>query len=245
MNGTTFPDFPGADSGPSNRGSWGGGSGNNGGGYGGGQGKSWGGGNDGGFKKQWGGGGKFQRKEEPLDPTIYIPAAVTGNKNAPSEIISKIKELTTLMSNAGLTIRTSCDGEIELAADEVGPQKLERILPWRDFAEKESKLVWNSERAHAIAKQFHPTYDTMKKGIQHILAAHARLILGDKMNSPARLLLTWSEDGIDHVRHKTARTGLVGHTIAIASAAGVPIFNLGNPNAEQALREFIQRLSVN
>lgn len=258
MNGTTFPDLPGGYGSPNgggynNQGSGQGYNSNqnsnsgNGGGWNNNQGNT---GQGGWQKKPWqgggGGGGKpFQRKEEPLDPTIYLPCAVSGNKGAPPEILAKIKELVGVLSNAGFTVRTGCDGEIELAADEAATQKRERILPWRDFAEKESKLTWNSERAHCIAKMFHPTYDTMKKGVQHILGKNARLILGDKMNSPARLLLTWSEDGVEHARQKSSRTGLVGHTIAIATASGVPVFNLGNPNAEQRLREYVSQLSVN
>lgn len=212
--------------------------------------KSYGAGNGGSSweKKPWSpggnsnGGGKFQRKEEVLDPTIYLPCAVAGNKEAPPEVINKIKELVGFLSQNGFTIREGCEGPVELAADEAATQKRERILAWRDFAEKESKLTWNSERANYVAKLFHPTYDAMKKGIQHILGKNARLILGDKMNSPARLLLTWSEDGIEHSRGRTSRTGLVGHTIAIATAAGVPIYNLGNSTAEQRLREYVGSL---
>lgn len=245
MNQTTFPDMPGGF------GNTGGYPSNNGGSFQrssdqGNQQKPWQKDNqEGGWqKKPWqGGGGKpFQRKEEVLDPTVYLPCSVAGNKEAPPEVLAKIKELVTFLSDNGFTVRTGCDGAVELAADEAAVQKRERILPWRDFAEKESKLTWNSERAFFVAKMFHPTFDTMKKGIQHILAKNARLILGDKMNSPSRLLLVWTEDGIEHAKNKTGKTGLVGHTIAIASAAGVPIYNLGNPTAEQRLREYVAQI---
>ena len=244
MNGTTFPDFPGADSGGQKP--WHNQGGYNPSSY---EKKPWqkDGGQGGGFqKKPWqpgGGGGKFPRKEEPLDPTIYLPYAVSGNKEAPPEILAKIKELVAYLDSKGFTTRTGCADPIELAADDAATGKRERILPWKDFAEKESKLTWNSERAHVIAKMFHPTYDNMKKGVQHILGKNARLVLGDKMNSPARFLLIWTEDGAEHVRQKTGKTGLAGHIIAIASAAGVPIYNLGNPSAEQRLREYVEQLS--
>lgn len=245
MNSTTFPDFQGSQSSGSEnhweKKPWQGNGG--GGGY---EKKPWQGNNGGSYeKKPWqgnGGGGKFQRKEEPLDPTIYLPCAVSGNKGAPPEIIAKIKELVTFISEHGFTVRTGCDGEVELAADDAATAKRERILPWREFEGKESKLTWNSERAAVIAKRYHPTYDNMKKGVQHILGKNARLALGDKMNSPARFLLVWTEDGVESVREKTARTGLAGHIIAIASAAGIPIYNLGNPTAEQRLREYINQI---
>lgn len=243
-NGTTFPDIPGGYGGGASGGSNYANQGNG----------------DGGFKKTWpkdnqeggwqkkpwqpgGGGGKpFQRKEEPLDPTIYIPCAVSGNKDAPPEILNKIKELVTFLSEAGLTIRTGCDGAVELAADDAATLKRERILPWRDFAEKESKMTWNEERAFVVAKMHHPTYDTMKKGVQHILGKNARLVLGDKMKSPARFILIWTEDGAEHATQKTSKTGLTGHIIAIASASGVPIYNLGNPTAEQRLRDYVAQI---
>lgn len=190
----------------------------------------------GGFQK-----GGFQRSQEPLDPTVYLPYAVTGNKDVPPEIVSKVKELVNYLNGHGFTSRMGCDDPIENAAYESAAKK-EAILPWREFNSIESKFTFTNDRAMAIAKKFHPTFDNMKKGIQLILAKNARLILGNRMDQPARFLLCWTEDGVENIRQKTAKTGYTGHTIAIACGAGVPVFNLANPDAEKRLREYVESI---
>lgn len=241
MNGTTFPHQPGVTDHQGDRGGYNS-SGfnreNNQGGYQGNQGgyekKPW---NKDGFQKK-----PFQQRQEVLDPTIYIPYAITAGKETPPDVIEKLCRMARDFSVKGLTVRIGADGPVENAIDDAVVIKKELILPWKDFNNKNSKFTFTNERAMVIAKQFHPTFDNMKKGIQLILAKNARLILGNKMDSPARFFLTWTEDGIDNIKHKTAKTGFTGHPIAIASAAGVPIFNLGNPEAERKLNEYLDTI---
>lgn len=229
MNQTTFPDIPGETFETHRNPYW---ENKNNGGYnkGGSSGQSSG-------KKEW-----PKRKEEVLDPSIYYPFAVTGNKEAPADVLAKIRKYVTMAVELGYTARTGSDGEIEKEADSAAREdKRERILPWRDFDEKESKFTWNSERAFYVAKLCHPTFDNMKKGVQHILAKNARLIMGHTMTSRAMFLLCWTEDGARNASECTGRTGFSGHTIKVATAAGVPVFNLGHPDGEAALNDFLNK----
>lgn len=193
--------------------------------------------------KKGNGGGGFKKNFEPaeVDPTIYIPYAVTGNENCPMDVQETLKQQIVKLEAMGLTTRTSSATELEKFANQVA-KKMELILPWQDFDGKVSKLTWTNERAKIIAKMFHPTYDNMKKGIQLILAKNARLLLGDKMNSPARFLLIWTEDGIESRLHRTQKTGFAGHAIAIANGAGIPVYNLGNPTAIQRLEQYLSTI---
>lgn len=205
--------------------------------------RSWQNNQGGGWQGKQGGGGGFPRKPKPeeTDPTLYMPYAVAGNKEAPLEILEKFKNIIRQLEAKGYTVRTGCDGPIEEIADQIASKK-ELLLPWNTFNNKESKTSWTIERAMHIAKAHHPTFDSVPKGVQKILAKNARLIMGDKMMSRAMFLVCWSEDGVEDKKLKTGKTGFVGHTISIANAAGVPIFNLGNPEAEQRLQHFINSL---
>lgn len=196
---------------------------------------NWNGNRQGGFqKKQW------NKRPDDGDLTLYMPYAVTGNQDCPPEIISKFIEIAKRLETAGYTARCGGMDGIEDAVEKA-VKKVEVHLPWRGFNEKESRFTYNSERALAVAKMFHPTFDTMKKSIQAFLAKNARIIMGDRMNSPALFLLCWSEDGVETFSKKTSRTGYAGHPIAIASALGIPVFNLGNPEAEQRLNFYLSR----
>jgi hypothetical protein len=202
-------------------------------------------------KKDWGnkggqsgGGPRFPIKPKPeeIDPTLYLSAAITGNKEAPPEILEKVAQLAQYLESRGFTIRVGGDGPVEDAA-EVASQKKEVLLPWRGFNDKESATTFPIERAFHIAKMFHPTWDHMKKGVQSILAKNARLVMGNKMMSPATLLLCWTEDGAEDRREVTMKTGLAAHPIRIASGSGVRVFNLGRPDAESRLRHFVDGMN--
>lgn len=195
-------------------------------------------GGGGGGKPPWNSRQPFKRPEE-TDMTLYKPYAATGNKDCPPEILRKFEELAKMLETQGYTARIGGLEGIEETVEKT-QVKQELILPFKEFNQKQSKFTWASERAFAIAKMFHPTFDSIKKGAQYFLAKNARLILGDKMNSPALFLICWTEDGAESAREKTSRTGFSGHPIAIASAIGIPIFNLGKPDAEQRLKLYLE-----
>lgn len=245
-NGTTFPSYQSGGGGYKSSfdnektgGDTGGWKGNSGASEGG-----WKGNNSGGQGGWKGGGSKFPQKPKPeeTDPTLYLSVAFMGNKEPPEEILSKIRSLIPFLESKGFTIRTGADGVIEETADAVAVKK-EFIIPWKGFNEKESPLYWSIERAHHIAKMFHPTYDQMKKGVHGILAKNARMVMGHKMMSPATLFIVWTPDGVEKAKEVVAATGFSGHAIKIACAAGVPVFNLGNQSAEQRVRDFVANMA--
>lgn len=267
MNGTTFPGDPGYDGGgerqsyqqnysqgggQSNGGNQSGGwqgnqnnGGGNGGGWqnrqGGGNGGNWqnrqgggGGGGNWGQKKQWGG-----KSADDGDLSLYKPYVIAANNDVPPEILTKFDELAKWLESLDYTVRVGGMEGIEDRIEKLIGKK-EVHLPWKGFNEKESRFTYNSPRAFAIAKMFSPTFDTLKKGVQIFQAKNARLIMGDKMNSPALFLLCWTEDGAESLRERTGRTGFTGHPIAIASGVGIQIFNLAKPDAEQRLKFYVE-----
>lgn len=234
MNGTAFPSHPdyggdhqggGFDHNPAFKKPWqGGGGGNN-----------WQKGNNG------GGWSKKPRKEDPKDsdPNLYKPYVVYANSNPPVEIIEKFKSLAIYLESIGFTVRIGGNNDgVDQAVEDVTKNK-ELILPWKEFNGKESPYTWAIPASEHIAKQFSPIYDSMKDGVKKFLARNARLIMGQKMRSKACFLLCWSEDGAETKRELNARSGFIQHPVAIANGALVPVFNLGKPDAEQRLRQFV------
>lgn len=268
-NGTAFPDHPdlGGDDGqnqgpPRNYGNGNGGNNNygqqnrnqyNGGGGGGGNyGGNRGNYGNGGGNRQWGnrngggnGGWKGNRSNEPEDLTLYKPYAVCGNPNPPSDILAAFDRIAKKLESHGYTLRTGCVQGIEQSV-EGAVQKKELILPWRDFDGKQSKFTFSNERSKAIAKMFSPSFDTVKPAVQAFLTKNARLVLGHSCNSPALFIVVWTEDGAETQQERAgSRTGFASHPIAIANSLGIPVFNLGKPDAEKRLNAYIDGVNIN
>ena len=222
----------------------------NGGGGGGYQKPAYNGGGGGGYQNKQGGGGfnrgggGFQRPVEDLTNYImYRPYAVTGNRDTPQEVINRVRSLVTDLEKLGYVMRSGGMDGLEDAAEKA--TTLHEIhLPWRGFSEKESKFTYSSEACALIAKKYHPTYDQLKPALQAFLHKNVRIVLGKDLHSPALFMICWTEDGAETTRQRTARTGPTGHAIAVAAALGIPVFNMGNPDAEDRIKRYMTENNV-
>lgn len=198
--------------------------------------------NQGGGNKSYnrGGGGysKFKRKEDDGPPELYKPYLVSGNRNPPVEILSLVDKIVRNIETMGYTVRVGGFEGMEEAA-ELAATKKEVLLPWKGFNEKESKLTYTLPRAKEIAKLYHKSYDSLSGPVQTFLAKNVRLVLGQELKGPALFAIIWSEDGAENNSEVTNNTGVISHTIAMLSELKVPVFNLGKPDAEQRLRNYL------
>jgi len=239
MNETAFPSHPEYTSGenvfqtstPSQNTNQGNARPNNQGGQGGFQKKPWSGQKQGGWKP-----------DRPMDLFFYKPYAVTGNPNPPDEILRKIERIVPKLESLEYLLRTGGMTGIEESAER-SAKKLELLLPWKGFADKDSKFTFTNERAIAIAKKFSPAYDNLKQAAQTFLAKNVRLVMGQQVNSPALFLIVWTEDGAEKASERNSRTGFAGHPIAIANALGIPVFNLGKSDAEERLNRYLEAIA--
>lgn len=183
----------------------------------------------------------FPKKQEPpKDFVLYKPYVVAGNKDAPASIIEDIKEFVKKIEGLGYITRTSVMSEVETETESIA-KNMELYLPWNGFNEKESKFYFNDDLSKQAAKKYSPVYDSLKPVIQTFLAKNARMVLGQKLNSNALFLLCWSEDGVEHKKDVTARTGNIGHIILIANSIGIPVFNLGKEGTKERLQNYLSK----
>lgn len=198
-----------------------------------------------------GGGGGYQKKPfdgnrqwpkkavVPFGPIeLYKPYAIVGNREAPTHVLGSMTRLAKELDSHGFTCRID-GGEGPSAAVEPLECRKELTIPWKGFNEKESNFSYNQPESFEIAKLFHPTYDNMKPAAQAFLARNARVIMGRDLKSPIMFLICWTEDGVESMKDKTSRTGFAGHLIAMASALGVPVYNMQRPDAETRLRNHL------
>lgn len=200
-----------------------------------------GGGNGGGNRGNWGRGGN--RNEKPFDPNnvkLYKPYVVISNKEVPPNVVESVSRIVKTLEGLGFILRMDGMEGLAAATENIpAPDNRELHLPWKGFDNKESKFTYNSDEAKALAKLFHPGYDTLKPAVQSFLAKNVRLAMGDRLKSPALFMICWSEDGAENSLQKTIKSGNIGHIIGIMSSLHAPIFNFGKPDAEQRLRYFL------
>ena len=210
---------------------------------------SYGGGNGGGYQNNpWspggGGGAKagFQRKvwtpEELARAVIYKSIVITGNENPPPAVLQALQRIIPELEKRNYVIRSGGMKGMESAVEEMA-RNLEVHLPWKGFDGKESKFTYTSDEAKEFAKRYHPSWDQVKPVVQTFCAKNVRLMLGKDLKSPTQVLIIWSEDGAEHVRERTAKTGLTGVAVALATDLRIPVFNLQRPDAEQRLMQYL------
>lgn len=179
------------------------------------------------------GGEQQPRQDRPLpEATFYLPYAVVGNRDTPAGALALAKDMAAKLASRGFTARLGgMDGLDKTIADALTPQAYELQLPWKNFGGFESKTSYSSPEVMAIAKHFSDTWDTLKLPIQGFLGKNVRVLLGEKTKSIAMFLVVHSEDGAEHIREVTSRTGSVGHAIKIANHFNIPVFNLQKQDA--------------
>lgn len=197
-----------------------------------------------------GGGNRFNRgggrqSEENFDESkvrLYKAYACTGNREAPPDVLNRLKELARDLEEFGYTLRVGgMDGPEDSAKQMVKDVEYHvPFLPWKDFDKYSVKSYFNTKEIQCLAKMFHPTYDGLKPAIQAFLSKNVRVLLGKDLKSPVRFVVGWSEDGAELSNERTARTGTFGHVVSIAAAMKIPVFNFGKPDAELRLRHFLE-----
>lgn len=93
----------------------------------------------------------------------------------------------------------------------------------KEIYTKRSKLT---KEMYAIAKAHHPIFDYLPAWHQDLLARNVPVVLGEKLDDPSSFLVGWTQDGMHTKEQRTKKSGGTGHTISIALAYGVPVFNL-------------------
>jgi hypothetical protein len=195
------------------------------------------GGGQGGYQK--GGFNRFQRREEPEGPAeFYKPYVGTGSREIPPAVAEIFKRLAGELEKAGYTLRS---GGMQGAEDifEKATTKSEIHLPWKGFNDKDSKFTFTTNAAKELAAKFHPAWEGLKPFIQTFLAKNVRMIMGKDLKSPALFMILWSEDGAETILEKTARTGDMGHAIAVAHELRIPVFNVQKSDALERLNRYL------
>lgn len=180
---------------------------------------------------------KFTRKPEVLEDP-YIPVVVYIDRDIPIESKDRLISIASKFIRKKITVRVNGDEpSIVSKLTSLSTRFVEVYIPWKGFNDIDSKHYYNTLTSKEIAKQHFAGWDKVPDSVKSILARNVRLIFGDKNNSIALCLITWSKDGASNRSEVTKETGRHGVVIKLASTYGFPVINLEKQNTEAAIEK--------
>lgn len=119
-------------------------------------------------------------------------------------------------------------------------ERLELYLPWPKFEQWEAEQLGANGRDHPqreafqIAAEYHPAWETLKPGAKSLHARNVHQVLGPDVTAPhlSDFLLCWTPAG--------KGGGGTGQAIRIATAHGVPVFDLALPDVRARIEKMVK-----
>lgn len=196
-----------------------------------------GGGYSGGGQRSGYSGGGFARKEDVLqDP--YIPVALYLEKEFPEDIKNQLYDIASKLIAKKMTVRINADDKAFIDRLRVlNDDKVEVYLPWRGFNQIESKKTFNTVTCKDVAAKHFMGWEKIPDSVKAIIASQVRMMFGDRNNSIALCLVTWSKDGASKATEVNKDTGRGSFIIKMSSSYGFPVLNLQKPQALAAIEK--------
>lgn len=150
-----------------------------------------------------------------------------GSRKTPPAVLSLMFKWAAYLGQSGFTLRSGrafgADSAFENGCDSVQGVKQIYLAEHAKYRQD-----W---RLHA--SQFHPAWKNCTAGMQLLHARNSPIVLGGNLNEPADFGLCWT--------NYSKPSGGTGQGLRIAEAAGIPIFNLYEPEqATAALQEWLR-----
>ncbi len=166
---------------------------------------------------------------ENSEKTVFYTGV--GSRSTPRDVAVLMCALAIELRNRGWLLRSGAADGADLAFESGAGSQKHIFLPYPGFNGSDSTRnripAQAMERAQAIHPAWHRCSDFAKK-------AHARNVLqvfGERLDEPSSMLVCWTEGGVPKGGTRTA--------ILLAEQAGVPVFNLGSPQIEQQVRQWV------
>lgn len=112
------------------------------------------------------------------------------------------------------------------------PANARIFLPWAGAFGHPSPLHHVDERAHTIARTYHPAYHRLSSAGRLLMARNSYQVLGPDLDDPVAFVVCWTPDG--------QASGGTGQALRIAADHDIPVFNLHDGTAMDRLAEFIR-----
>lgn len=188
------------------------------------------------------GGQQWQRKPDVVSPP-YLPIAIYIDKDFPQEVKDKLYGVASKLISKGYTIRYNADDrELHPKLQDLSSKNTEAYVPFKGFNEVDTRHYFNTLTSKHMAQENFPAYEKVPGVVQSLLARNIRMLFGDKNNSCAMEVITWSPDGVIKSHLVTKETGRASFIIQVASKYGFGIVNINN---KESVQRFVDATGIN
>jgi len=188
--------------------------------------------NDSDKKNNW----KNLKKKPEVAENPYIPIAIFIDRDFPEEIKTKLIDIASKLIAKKYTVRyNATEKEIYDRISGLSVEYTEAYIPWKNFNEIESKHSYNTLTSKHLAEINFSGWEKVPDVVKAMLASNVRLLFGDKNNSIAMCLITWSKDGASKTTEVTKDTGKSSFMIKLASTYSWPVLNIAKDSAVNIL----------
>jgi hypothetical protein len=167
----------------------------------------------------------------PVSGGDYVPYAGIGSRKTPASMCDILKKIGCALATRGLTLRSGAapgaDDAFEAGALAAGGS-MEIYLPRAGYRDSLSDLhpetlgeaAWY--KAQRIAQRYHGDWSRVRSDhARALLTRDTFQVLGRDLQTPSRLVIAWTDDGL--------ASGGTGQAIRIAEAHSIPVLNLHGP----------------
>lgn len=169
-----------------------------------------------------------------------------GSRETPEYILSTMERLGAKLATNGWVLRSGgapgADWAFQRGCDAVGGRK-QIFVPWPGFQDmnhdpdngliivQDYKAI---QKAEEIVSTIHPAWDRLKRGAKTLHTRNAFQVLGEKLDTPSKMLVCYSKASGNSVSGGT-RTAW-----ELAKREGVPLVNLFVPEDLERVTNYLE-----
>ena len=159
-----------------------------------------------------------------------------GSRETPTAMQELMVLIGSTLAKRGFTLRSGAADGADIAFEtgaKLAGGPTEIYLPWAGFNNHLHTPCFPGPDAFDLAAEYHPNWASLSQGAMKLMARNSYQVLGEHLNDPVKMVICWTPRG--------RGSGGTGQAIRIAQAYKIPVFDLGNA---QALQEVKQNLGL-
>jgi hypothetical protein len=165
-----------------------------------------------------------------------------GSRATPADVLDLMTIIATRLADDRWTLRTGgacgADEAFLEGAGSGGNGTVELYLPWPGFQSRsEARLTRPTREAFEVAAHHHPAWSSCSEAARSLHARNSHQVLGAALTDPADFVVCFTPDG--SLAGDTRASGGTGQALRIASANGIPVFNLQRTEHRQRIEDWL------
>lgn len=171
----------------------------------------------------------------------YRAYAGIGSRDTPRSVLKVMERIAEQLAERRWVLRSGHAQGADQAFERGAGHRAEVYLPWPKFEPQVplvARTVVDSPTGEALelSAQYHPAWDSLKRGAQMLHGRNAHQVLGLYLGDPVEFVLCWTPEGTGG--------GGTGQALRIAQAHAVPVYDLARPEALERVERSLEAVTA-